>query len=255
MATNTKETQRKADAKRAGKRARCWTCLVYPDSAPDDWREKLRACRMAYDISPLHDRDLKEDGTLKKPHYHVMIDAGKSNKKSAEQMVEVFSAFGGVYPDPEKNMQLYLKECLVRDRVILLRYLCHLDEFNEHKPVYDISDVESGYQELPYSNRCLRELEKDEITIEMIDYCIEKDICGFDKFVLDAKEDHPEWMHAIINERPGTFLNRFLSARMASNREQREKKKFMLTALDYEKKHGEPLNREFYAGTGFEVIV
>lgn len=245
-----KEIQRKADAKRSGWRARCWTCLVYPDSAPADWLDKLRSLHFAYDVSPLHDRDLKEDGSLKKPHYHVVIDAGKSNKKSGDQAREIFDAFGGVYPDPDKNKAKFIQECLVRDRVILLRYLCHLDETDEKKPIYDISEVVSGYQELPYSDRCLRALEKDQITLDMIEYCMTHDICGFDKFVLDAKEDHPEWMHAIINERPGTFINRFLSARLASNRENRDRKRFLIHVENYEKASGSAVEPRFFEGTG-----
>ena len=36
-----KEAQQRADAKRAGKRARAWTALMYQESAPDGWMEKL----------------------------------------------------------------------------------------------------------------------------------------------------------------------------------------------------------------------
>ena len=41
MAKNSKEVQARADAKRAGKRARAWTALMYQESAPDGWMEKL----------------------------------------------------------------------------------------------------------------------------------------------------------------------------------------------------------------------
>lgn len=52
---------------------RHWTFLVYPDSAPTNWKEILQetGCPVAY--SPLHDKDENPDGDLKKSHYHVII--------------------------------------------------------------------------------------------------------------------------------------------------------------------------------------
>ena len=53
-----KEAQQRADAKRAGKRARAWTALMYQESAPDGWMEKLSNLLVEALISPLHDQDV-----------------------------------------------------------------------------------------------------------------------------------------------------------------------------------------------------
>ena len=47
-----KEAQQRADAKRAGKRARAWTALMYQESAPDGWMEKLSNLLVEALISP-----------------------------------------------------------------------------------------------------------------------------------------------------------------------------------------------------------
>lgn len=51
-----------------------YTFLSYPESSDI---EKIKAALDSYNwdycISPLHDKDKKEDGTLKKPHYHWIV--------------------------------------------------------------------------------------------------------------------------------------------------------------------------------------
>lgn len=59
------------------KRGRSWTIIVYPDSLPKNWLELLQNEPVA--ISPLHDKDVNPDGTLKKPHYHIVLNY-KGNK-------------------------------------------------------------------------------------------------------------------------------------------------------------------------------
>jgi hypothetical protein len=74
-------------------KARYFTFLIYPDSAPEGWRTKLEETDMPIAISPLHDKDKREitnedlmsnlsdeeinlyrEGKLyKKEHYHILI--------------------------------------------------------------------------------------------------------------------------------------------------------------------------------------
>lgn len=51
---------------------RNWAFVLYPESAPSDWREVLRQTGLQCAISPLHDKDLDPTGEPKKPHYHVI---------------------------------------------------------------------------------------------------------------------------------------------------------------------------------------
>lgn len=54
--------------------------LVYPESAPENWLATLEDLQVPCAVSPLHDQDKNEDGTIKKPHYHVLVhfQGGKS---------------------------------------------------------------------------------------------------------------------------------------------------------------------------------
>ena len=64
-------------------RTRVWTFLVYPDSAPENWRDLLDEQHIEFIVSPLHDRDINPTGEPKKPHWHLMLTF--EGKKSYEQ--------------------------------------------------------------------------------------------------------------------------------------------------------------------------
>ena len=52
-------------------RTRNFATVIYPESAPSDWKEILNQEFIPAFISPLHDRDTNPTGEPKKPHYHV----------------------------------------------------------------------------------------------------------------------------------------------------------------------------------------
>ena len=52
---------------------RYWAMVLYPESAPTDWRDKLRESGIQCAVSPLHDKDLNADNSPKKAHYHVIL--------------------------------------------------------------------------------------------------------------------------------------------------------------------------------------
>lgn len=52
---------------------RNWTFVLYPESAPADWLEKLKLSGLMAAISPLHDKDVNPTGEKKKAHYHVLL--------------------------------------------------------------------------------------------------------------------------------------------------------------------------------------
>ena len=52
---------------------RHWLFIVYPESAPEDWKEKMKLTGVQFAISPLHDKDRLVDGDLKKPHWHMIV--------------------------------------------------------------------------------------------------------------------------------------------------------------------------------------
>lgn len=56
-------------------KTRNWAFIVYDESVPEGWLDLLADTHLSAFISPRHDRDTDEDGTIKKPHFHVVIMA------------------------------------------------------------------------------------------------------------------------------------------------------------------------------------
>lgn len=109
-------------------RVRNWTVVVYPESAPDNWRDILDDFHIEWVESPLHDKDINADGTPKKPHYHVLLMF--SGKKSFEQVRKDICE--------EINCPIPKK---VHNTKSLVRYMAHLD--NPDKAQYDIREIKA----------------------------------------------------------------------------------------------------------------
>lgn len=52
--------------KTAEMRSRIFATVVYPESAPEDWRERLESTHVAAMVSPLHCRDTLPTGEVKR---------------------------------------------------------------------------------------------------------------------------------------------------------------------------------------------
>ena len=48
-------------------RTRNWTVVVYPESAPENWREYMDELQIEWVESPLHEFDTNATGEVKKP--------------------------------------------------------------------------------------------------------------------------------------------------------------------------------------------
>lgn len=79
---NNMDSQKKQDSGASDKqdalKGRHFAYVVYPESAPADWIEQLQQTGLSFVVSPLHDKDVDPTGTLKKPHYHVIISWGNT---------------------------------------------------------------------------------------------------------------------------------------------------------------------------------
>lgn len=106
-------------------RVRNWTFVLYPESAPDNWRDLIDELHVPWIESPLHDKDLNADGTPKKAHWHILLIF--KGKKSFEQIKSITDALSAPIPQP------------CDDTTGLVRYFAHLD--NPEKYQYSRSDI------------------------------------------------------------------------------------------------------------------
>lgn len=108
-------------------RFRNWCLVVYPESAPQNWRDILDSKNIRWCESPLHDKDLNADNTPKKPHWHVIL--AFDGKKSYSQIKEICDELHTVIP----------QKCM--DMKGAVRYMVHLD--NPEKYQYSVEDIKA----------------------------------------------------------------------------------------------------------------
>lgn len=199
MASNNKEVQRKADEKRKGQRARAWTCIVYPDSAPENWQDVLRDQLVECLISPLHDKDVEPTGEIKKPHYHVVLSF--KSPTSYEKAKEVFSEINGVVPP--------VRDCKVKDFKQMARYLCHLDQPNKHR--YNVDDVVS-IGAIDYPALVMSGADEDEMLDCIFDFINAYSITRFCDFIDLVRAEKPEWRRVVYHQYNG-LIARYIKDR------------------------------------------
>lgn len=106
-------------------RTRNWTIVVYPDSAPNNWRDIIDEWHIEWVESPLHDKDVNADGEPKKPHWHILLMF--SSVKSYDQVLSLCQEVNCPIPKQVHNTKA------------LVRYMAHLD--NPDKAQYDITGI------------------------------------------------------------------------------------------------------------------
>lgn len=168
-------------------RFRNYATIIYPESAPPDWKQVLSSFHIPAFASPLHDSDM-EDFQLKKPHYHIMIMF--EGKKTVEQVKEIFSAIGGA-GEPE----------IVHSIRGYSRYLCHLDDPDKHR--YAIDDVTS-FSGADYPDAIDIPTDKYKVIREIKNYCKENSLYNYADLLDWCSENRFEWFRVLCDN--GTYV-------------------------------------------------
>ena len=185
-------------AAKADNRTRNWTFVLYPESAPENWREILDDLHIEWVESPLHDKDLNADGEHKKPHWHIllMFEGNKSYEQICEICVDKLCA-----TIPQKVQS-------VRG---LVRYMAHLD--NPEKVQYDISLI------LGHGGADVGQLLKPTSSAryilikEMSDYIRDQGIIYFDELYFHAMEHHFDDWFPLLCDNSAFIIKSVISSR------------------------------------------
>jgi len=101
-------------------RTRNWTIVLYPESAPENWRDYMNELHIEWIESPLHNLDTSADGEIKKEHWHILLMF--SQVKTYEQVREMTDPLN--CPSPQK----------CHNAKAMVRYMAHMD--NPEKAQY-----------------------------------------------------------------------------------------------------------------------
>lgn len=87
---------------------RNWTFVLYPESAPADWVDRLKISGLLVAISPLHDKDINPTGEKKKEHYHViLVYSGPTTYNAVEKFTRSLNATIPLPLESVKGMYRY----------------------------------------------------------------------------------------------------------------------------------------------------
>ena len=165
------------------KRGRNWTIIVYPDSAPDDWRDQLDQLHIQWIESPLHDKDTNPDGTVKKAHWHVLLLF--EGNKSYQQVKDITAKLNTVNPQRVESARG------------MVRYMVHLD--NPEKYQYDVKDIKAhGGADIdslmkPTTTNRLQTLK------EIIAYIHDNQVTNFMDLLMYAIQNNDDWFNIMAD--------------------------------------------------------
>ena len=165
-------------------RTRNYACIVYCESALDNWETIISESKIPCFISPLHDKDKYPNGEDKKPHYHVLVmfDSVKTEKQARE----FFDSFGGVGCEVVNSCRAYA------------RYLCHLDCVEQEKFKYPINEVRE-FGGASYVCVIGTMSDKNRAIAEMIKFVDDNGVIAYFQLLKYAQEYQSSWFDALIN--------------------------------------------------------
>lgn len=164
---------------------RYWAFVLYPESAPENWKDILQQTGLSCCVSPLHDKDINPTGEVKKAHYHIILCySGPTTEKCVKAITDKLNQ-----PKPIALEQ-------VRG---YFRYLTHKDnpekyQYNENE-IITINDFDiDNYNDLSVSQIKsimidLQKIIRDNEIIEycdLLDYLLDNDLLSY----LDVAQNH-----------------------------------------------------------------
>lgn len=176
---------KKTAKRKTVKKGRDWTFIVYPESAPKDWRDILNQTHMRWIESPLHNKDTNPDGTIKKAHWHIMLSA--DGPVTEKQINDIIKPLNG--PIPQR----------VGSGVGMVRYMCHMD--NPEKYQYKMTDIigHNGADVASYFK--MTQTSRLSIMKDIVQYIYENNIDNFADFLMYCitERDDDSWFEVAID--------------------------------------------------------
>ncbi len=187
-----------AQKKEKETRTRSWTFVLYPESAPVNWRDQLDEYHVEWVESPLHDRDINGDGSPKKAHIHVLLVFG--SVKSYDQVKEITDSLTCPIPQRCHSMRA------------MVRYMAHVD--NPEKAQYS-KDLIIGHGGADI-DEYLRPSASAELEYmkEMLDFVASHGITEFYDLVDYAREyEYDTWFPILAHHSCYMIINYIKSSR------------------------------------------
>lgn len=113
-------------------KGRYWSCIAWIESLPNDWKIKLEKSGLPCVVSPLHDKDINDNGDLQKAHYHVLL------------------AWDG--PTTLNNVQAFAESVGLGTYIELVRSVSNIIDYMTHQSYSSVSKVKYNPNLIEYIN-------------------------------------------------------------------------------------------------------
>lgn len=173
------ETEKKAE-----KRTRNWVFILYPESAPENWKELLKEEMISFAVSPLHDLDISDEntGVLKKAHYHIMLCF--DSVKAFSQVEVITKKLNCPIPQPVNSYKG------------TIRYMVHKDDPKKYQ--YNIADI-YVHGDVDIVSPFQTSTSRYEAIKEMLNYVKEHNISEFQDLMDYAMAEQEEWFRYLCD--------------------------------------------------------
>ena len=172
-------------------KARAWTFIIYPESAPAHWKMRLESTHNQILISPLHDCDewdeLDEEknpahvaGSKKKPHHHCMILFNGGTRFNQAKTALESSGIDINHIEPVTNIKA------------LTRYFCHLD--NKEKAQYHVNEIISLNGAPIDTTLDLTAEQTKQIRKDVLTFIREFNMTEYSDLIYYCMDNEPDWL-------------------------------------------------------------
>ena len=173
-----------------------WDIIVYPESAPANWRDILDETHIEWACSPLHDKDINATGEPKKAHYHVVLCF--PSVKTYEQVCEVIEPLN--CPIPQRCHSLKGS----------IQYFIHKN--NPEKAQYNESEIEAhGGLDLR-SALAPTASERYDIIAEMIEFVKANEIIEFQDLMDYSMYNERERWYPLLCDNCAFVIDKYIKS-------------------------------------------
>ena len=187
-------------------KGRNWAFVMYPESMPEDWFDKLQMTGLPFAISPLHDKDKNPTGEVKKPHYHVICYYENSTTQKAVKEL-VCDLVNATLPIKLESMQGMYRYHIHQDNPEKYQYD---DRDRTFINGFDVSKVESlTYTEI---SKLLQSIQKFIVNEHITEY----------SDLLDILLDSNEYNMWDVARNHTLFLNSYITSRRYKTKKEKQ---------------------------------
>lgn len=177
-------------------RARGFAFVLYPESAPENWRDIIDSFHIQWAESPLHCFDVNDTGEVKKPHWHIVLNF--DSVKTIDQVKKLIEPLNCTIP------------IILNSVKGMVRYFAHLD--NPEKYQYPVDQI-IGHGGMDIADLLrLSASARYSVIRKICDYVAVSGITEFYEIMDYSAEYHSEDWYPVLCDSAAYVVNQYIKS-------------------------------------------